>query len=120
MRYNNNVVKEEKIMLKSNYTLDCFEVLKDEGKYSEHPLERLTITYHGMFGEKIEIKLLTTVEKIWFTKNGYFECYRIEKNETPDIFLMDGGKYVLVDVWDKGQCCFATKQQVKQIGFPVR
>ena len=105
-------------MLKSNYTLDCFEVLKDEGKYSEHPLERLTITYKGALGQGIEIKLLTTVEKVWFTKKGYFECYRIEKNETPNFFV--DGKYVLVDVWNKGQCCFATKQQVKQIGFPVR
>lgn len=105
-------------MIKSDYTLDCFEVLKDEGKYSEHPLERLTVIYHGMFGEKIEIKLLTTVEKVWFTKNGYFECYRIEKSETKHVARE--GEYLLVDVWDKGQCCFATKQQVKRIGFPVR
>ena len=105
-------------MLKSNYKLDCFEVLKDEGKYSEHPLERLTITYKGMLGQGIEIKLLTTVEKVWFTKKGYFECYRIEKNETSNFFCE--GEYVLVDVWDEGKCCFATKNQVKQIGFPVR
>lgn len=105
-------------MLKSAYTLDCFEVLKDEGKYSEHPLERLTVTYHGEFGEKIEIKLLATVEKVWFTKNGYFECYRIEKSETQ--YVSREGEYLLVDVWDEGQCGFATKQQVKRLGFPVR
>lgn len=107
-------------MLKSNFTLDCFEVLKDEDKYSEHPLERLTITYKGALGQKFEIKLLTTVEKVWFNKNGYFECYRIEKNETPNLFLHDGGQYIVVDVWHQGYCHLLNKQQVKQIGLPVR
>ena len=108
-------------MLKSNYRLDYFEVLKDEGKYSDHPLERLSIIYTSeLTGEKFTIKLLTTVEKVWFSSKGYFECYRIEKNETPNLFLMDGGKYVLVDVWNKGYCHFANRQQVKQIGCLVR
>ena len=108
-------------MLESNYRLDYFEVLKDEGKYSDHPLERLSITYtSGLTGEKFTIKLLTTVEKVWFNSKGYFECYRIEKNETPNLFLMDSGKYVLVDVWNKGYCHFANRQQVKQIGCLVR
>ena len=107
-------------MFKSNFTLDSFEVLKDEGKYSEHPLERLTITYKSDLGQKFTIKLLTTVEKVWFNKNGYFECYRIEKNETPNLFLHDGGKYVLVDVWHQGYCHLLNKKQVKQIGLPVR
>ena len=108
-------------MLESNFKLDYFEVLKDEGKYSEHPLERLTITYTSeLTGKKIKIKLLTTVEKVWFTKNGYFECYRIEKNETPDLFLMNGGKYVLVDVWNEANCYLVNRQQVKQLGCLVR
>ena len=106
-------------MLDSNYRLDYFEVLKDEGKYSEHPLERLTIKLNGsldkLFGE---IKLLTTVEKIWFSSKGYFECYRIEKNESKS-FITDA-KYVLVDVWDEAKCFFIDRQQAKQIGCLVR
>lgn len=108
-------------MLDSNFKLDYFEVLKDEGKYSEHPLERLTITYTSeLTGKKNKIKLLTTVEKVWFSKKGYFECYRIEKNETPNLFLMDGSKYVLVDVWNEANCYLVTRQQVKQLGCLVR
>ena len=108
-------------MLKSNYRLDYFEVLKDEGKYCEHPLERLSIIYTSeLTGEEFTIKLLTTVEKVWFSPKGYFECYRIEKNETPNLFLMDGCKYILVDVWNKGYCYLANRQQVKQLGCLVR
>ena len=106
-------------MLDSNYRLDYFEVLKDEGKYSEHPLERLTITYTSkLTGEKNIIKLLTTVEKVWFSSKGYFECYRIEKNESKS-FITDA-KYVLVDVWDEAKCFFIDRQQAKQIGCLVR
>ena len=107
-------------MLKSNFKLDCFEVLKDEGKYCHHPLERLTITYTGVPGQEFTIKLLTTVEKVWFSPKGYFECYRIEKNETPNLFLIDGGKYILVDVWNNAYCYLATRKQVKQLGCLVR
>ena len=107
-------------MLESNFKLDCFEVLKDEGKYCNHPLERLTIIYTGVPGREFTIKLLTTVEKVWFSPKGYFECYRIEKNETPNLFLIDGGKYILVDVWNNSYCYLATRQQVKQLGCLVR
>ena len=108
-------------MLKSNYRLDYFEVLKDEGKYYNHPLERLSIIYTSeLTGEELTIKLLTTVEKLWCSPKGYFECYRIEKNETPNLFLGDGGKYILVDVWNKGYCYLLTRQQVKQLGCLVR
>lgn len=107
-------------MLKSNFKLDCFEVLKDEGKYCNHPLERLTIIYTGVPGRQFTIKLLTTVEQVWFSPKGYFECYRIEKNETPNLFLIDGGKYILVDVWNNSYCYLATRQQVKQLGCLVR
>ena len=108
-------------MLKSNYKLDYFEVLKDEGKYSDHPLERLNITYTSeLTNEEFTIKLLTTVEKVWFSPKGYFECYRIEKNETPNLFLMDGSKYILVDVWNKGYCYLLTRQEVKKLGLLVR
>ena len=107
-------------MLNSNYRLDYFEVLKDEGKYCNHPLERLTITYTGLTGQEFTIKLLTTVEKVWFSPKGYFECYRIEKNETPNLFLADGGKYLVVNVWDHGYFYIMNRQQVKQLGCLVR
>ena len=108
-------------MLKSNYKLDYFEVLKDEGKYCNHPLERLSIIYTSeLTGEELTIKLLTTVEKVWFSPKGYFECYRIEKNETPNLFLHDDGKYILVDVWNNSYCYLANRQQVKQLGCLVR
>ena len=109
-------------MLKtSNYRLDYFEVLKDEGKYCDHPLERLNIVYTSeLTNEEFDVKLLTTVEKLCFSAKGYFECYRIEKNETPNLFLCNGCKYILVDVWNKGYCYLLTRQEVKKLGLLVR